>query len=264
MLDLAYRVRKRPRPSSQSTMRKMDTSSPVASQPDTSASKLPPFLKLPVEIRDMIYSSTPLHPRAWQTSPNEPYRIDFFKPAEFKDLPAKTPLKVLDVSHQISAEATRHFYAQYRFDIWCFKLDLAVLTIQKSFDAETRDLIKHVGFRTILSQKYHPDLGSRKENIGAILEMLPNVRTVDIKFLVAHESKSQLSTEDLVTGAVLLIGDLECHPGLTVSMFDEQGRWVEVLKGVRRVLRKAKALNYPMSFANILEEDEEEDFEVED
>ncbi|KAL8871483.1 MAG: hypothetical protein Q9174_002694 [Haloplaca sp. 1 TL-2023] len=141
--------------------------------------------------------------------------------------------------------------------MWCFKLDIAVSTIQKNFDVETRNLIRHVGFRTILSQKYRPDLASRKKNVAAILKMLPNVKSVDIKFLVAHQSDSTLSMRDLVDKAAALIGDLVFHPGLTISMFDEQGKWVEVLRNVRRVVRRAKVLDLSLSDMNLFYDEED-------
>lgn len=220
-----------------------NTPTPVPSQPF-------PVLKLPREVRDLIYYYALLRPRNGPSvelahicylHPKVPINVGY-KSYWTPYWGTKQSTRLFLVNRQISNEALELFYSTYPFH-FPQSVDLALVnaTLRDTLSPWSRSLITRIGFTFGLFTTTGPFTPSIEEEarqvIEAVVELLPNVKRVVLALWFAGFDVPEYQVKELVTRALNIASPLKGFAGLFLEEVDrETAQRIRIIREVREAL----------------------------
>lgn len=215
--------------------------SPVPSQPF-------PFLKLPREIRDLIYHYALLYD--WAAPGVISNRCYFNRRG--RPLPLTHPLKywgserstrLFRVNHQVSHEALELFYSTYFF---CYpvqnSISLVNSRVRDPLTPWARSLIKNISFHVVIARGREE---LRRQELEATVKLLPNVKRVKLTLAFLNRTVSDYQVKELVAIALNTVSPLKKYTGLVLKEGRTSNRRTPISAQRTRIFREVrKALGY--------------------
>ena len=229
---------------------------PSSPNPPTPVPSHPfPFLKLPREIRDLIYYYALLRPRGGPSV--NPTDICYFHartPANSTSHSYWTPYwgtrestRLFLVNRQVSNEALEVFYSTYpfHFPTWV-DVPFVNATIRDTLSPWARTLITKIGFKAGLFCNPLPhslrDEEETRQTIEAVVELLPNLKQVVLSLCLSGHDVLEYQVKDVVARALRIASPLRGFAGLYLEEFDElTAQRTRIMSEVREALGAQRA-----------------------
>ena len=217
-------------------------SSPIPSQPF-------PFLKLPREIRDLIYDYAIL--RSKTSHFVIPNHRDFDRPegpvnpwlGSTNYWGTEISTRLFRVNHQVCHEALEIFYSTSFFDFTIgTTVSLVNATIRDTLTPWARSLIRNIGFHIYFfcSHSDHFTLDyeeERRQGFEAALKLLPNVKRVELTLEVSGLTVPEYQVKELVARALRIVSPLRDFDRLILKgSGDETAQQKRIWRKVREAL----------------------------
>lgn len=201
-----------------------------------------PFLQLPRELRDSIYYYALLRPGHYvNRSPVHICSLDDHVSWKSSDYywGTEKSTRLFRVNHQVSDEALEVFYSRFPFHFppWVAKVKRALCPLS----ASSRSLITSVAMRLFLTTGVHWKVNVKDEEdwrmaVEAMIEMLPNVRRVELTFSQSGQTAPDDQVKDIVDRAVKMAGPLKGFPGLVLRGCTDTTQRARITADIRKAL----------------------------
>lgn len=219
-----------------------EVSQPVPTQPF-------PFLKLPREIRDSVYSYALMRPGTGPCAKPAICEIEH-KASRYVSRShwgrpywgTEKSTRLFRVNHQVYSEASEIFYSTFPFH-FPLTIDVALIndSLRATLNLRARTLIRKVGFfvsvRSIPGPYTAEDDAKQRLAFEAVVKLLPNIRQVEISLAVGGHDAPDGQVMQVVYRVLKTLGPLKDLPGLTVrGSFNENNQRTRIMEGVREAL----------------------------
>lgn len=203
------------------------------------------FLKLPREIRNLIYHYALLRPRTG-LAVNPTHICDFHHkvPADLAIKPFWTPYwgtkkstRLFLVNQQISNEALEVFYSTFPFHFpQSVVVALVNATLRDTSSSWARSLIVRIGFMFGLFCIPGPftlrNEEKARQTIEAVMSLLPNVKQIVLTLTFAGHDVPEYQVKEIVARALKIASPLRGFVGLSLKGADyENAQQTQILRG---------------------------------
>ncbi len=184
-----------------------------------------PFLRLPREIRNLIYGHALVRPGVGHYV--EPARTCFMHhkggyPSSWTSYWGKEKsTRLFRVSHQVSSEATEIFYSTFPFH-FPVTIDVALVhdTLRDTLPLRARRLIREIGFMILIRGIQHSFTAQDDEEprlaIEAAVGLLPNIQRIEVTIACVGHDVPEYQVMEVVDRVLKELGPLRDMPGVII------------------------------------------------
>lgn len=216
-----------------------EVTSPVPTRPF-------PFLKLPRELRNSIYSYAMVRPG---TGPHvQPPAVCYMHHKAISRNVSTSywgtakSTRLFRVSHQVYEEATCLFYSTFSFH-FPVTMDTALVnhTLGDTLNLNARRLIRKVGFRLSIRSVPHEFTAKHDKKprlaLEAMVKLLPNIQHVEASVAFSGRDVPEWQLQEVVHRILGILTPVFENPGLVVrGGFNENLQRAQILEHVREHL----------------------------
>ena len=204
-----------------------------------------PFLKLPSEIRDIIYyyAQGQLHSGSSVIPTYICYMNHNSSPPCLSSSywGTEKSTRLFRVNRQVSAEALEVFYSTFEFHFpQTMKIESIEAIFHHTLNSMARNLMHRVGFgiviRTVPNRFSLGDEEGWRRIIEVVTSWLPNIKRAELTFSLCGDDVPELQVNQVLARFVRIASPLKGLPYLVIRDAAKEGQQERIMERVRREL----------------------------